>query len=706
MLSRRLSSLLVAVLSLASVTSAQTKAPVAETKAFEVTSSNGNRVDPYYWIRDDTRSKPEVLDYLKAEDAYYQAMTAPYKDLTETLAKEMIARVKQDDSSVPYKYKDYVYYTRYETGKEHPVYARKAVGTDREQILVDANKEGEGKEYYHVGGRAVSANQNILAFTEDLGGRRQFTMRFRDLATGKDYDERIPGLSDDVVWANDNKTVFYIENDPVTLLSTRVKKHVLGTDPKTDPLVYEEKDTTFYMGVFKTGDQKYVAIRLGSTVSNEYRALDADDPSGEWRILAPRQRDFLYEADHTAGRWVINTDWDAPNNRLMSVADADMGDRAKWKEVLPYDKNVFVDGFRLFRDHLAIGERSGGLLRIRVVPWAAPEKAFYIKADEPAYTEYFATNAEQETDTLRYGYTSLATPETIYEVNMKTGKRKLLKQDPVLGGFKAANYATERVWATARDGTKVPVSLLYRKGFKRDGTAPMYQHAYGSYGSSSDPEFDQTILSLVDRGFVYALAHIRGGQEMGRAWYDNGKLLNKKNTFTDFVDVTDYLVKEKYAAPDKVFAMGVSAGGLLMGAISNMAPDRYRGIIAHVPYVDAVTTMLDETIPLTSNEFDEWGNPKQKVYYDYMLSYSPYDNVKAQSYPAMLVTTSLYDSQVQYYEPAKWVAKLRATKTDTNPLYFKINLTAAGHGGKSGRFEQLHETAEEYAFVLNTLGMK
>jgi oligopeptidase B len=704
-MSARCTLLLLAVATSANVAVAQNRPPVAATRAYDVASPNGTRNDPYYWLRDDTRTKPEVLDYLKAENAYYEAMSAPYRGLTDRLNKEIVGRIKQDDSTVPYKDRDYRYYTRYEKGKEHPIYARRPAAGGAEQILVDANAEAKGHGYYRVGGNEVSASQNLLAFLDDVSGRRQYTLRIRDLKTGRDYPERIPGLSSSVAWANDDKTIFYVENDPTTLLSTRVKKHVLGTDPKTDPVVYEEKDTSFYLSVGKSTDDRFIVIGLGSTVSNEMRVLDANTPDGEWRMLAPRQRDILYSADHLGDRWVIRTNWEATNYRMMAVADSEIGDRARWKELLPYDKTIFVDDFALFRDFLVIGERSEGLMRIRILPWSAPDKAFYIKADEPAYAEWIDRNAEQETSLLRYAYTSLATPSSIYEVDMRTGERKLLKRQDVLGGFRSERYATERVWVTARDGARVPVSLLYRKGFKRDGTAPLYQYAYGSYGSSSDPEFHSSIISLVDRGFVYAVAHIRGGQEMGRAWYDDGHLLKKKNTFTDFVDVTEFLVREKYAAPDKVFAMGGSAGGLLMGAIANMAPGRYRAIIAHVPFVDAVTTMLDETIPLTSNEFDEWGNPKKKEYYDYILSYSPYDNVKAQDYPALYVTTGLHDSQVQYYEPAKWVARLRATKTDQNPLLFKINMEA-GHGGKSGRFEKLRETAEEYAFILNLLGIR
>jgi oligopeptidase B len=684
---------------------AQARPPVAARKPHPVVSPNGTRDDPYYWLRDDTRSKPEVLNYLKAENAYYEARSAPYHPLVEKLSKEIIGRVKQDDSSVPYKYKDYVYYSRFETGKEHPIQARHPLNSEKEEILVDANREAGGRSFYQLGRRAVSPKQDLLAFLEDAAGRRQYTLRIREIATGKDRAERIGGLSSGVAWANDNKTLFYVENDPVTLLSTRVKRHVLGTDPKDDPVVYEEADHTFYLAIDKSGDERYILIRLRSTVATETLMIDASEPGAAPRALAKRRRDHLYTADHIGGRWIIRTNLGAPNYRMMTAADGDAGGTEEgWKELLPYDRDVFIEGFALFRDYLVINERSEGLLRLRVLPWAKLGESTFIRSDEAAYAEELSINPEQETDLLRYTHSSLITPDSIFELDMRTGARRLLKRQPVLGGFDADRYATERVWATARDGTKVPVSLAYRKGFKRDGKAPMYQTAYGAYGASSDPEFDIATVSLLDRGFVFALAHIRGGQEMGRAWYDAGHLLNKKNSFTDFIDVTDFLVQQKYAAPDKVFAMGASAGGLLMGSVANMGGEKYRAIVAHVPFVDAVTTMLDETIPLTSNEFDEWGNPKDKQYYDYILSYSPYDNVSARKYPALYVTTGLNDSQVQYFEPAKWVARLRATKTDTNPLLFKINM-AAGHGGRSGRFESLKDTAEEYAFLLNLLGM-
>jgi oligopeptidase B len=694
--------------------------PVAAAKPYAVVSPHGTRNDPYYWLRDDTRSRPEVLDYLKAENAYFEAMSAPYRALTETLAKEMIGRLQEDDSTVPYKDKDYLYSRRYEPGKEHPVHVRRPVGSDREQVLVDANREAEGKEYYRLVGRAISPGQDLLALTEDTRGRFQHTLRIREIATGRDLPERIAGLQAQVAWG-DNQTLYYVENDPVTLLSTRVKKHVLGTDPKSDPVVYEEKDTSFYLGVGKTGDERFILMRLDSTVASEVRFIDTRDPSGTLRVLAPRERGVLYEADHVGGRWVIRTDWEAPNFRLMTVADAGVGEtpsppaggrgqgrggtgsntRSKWRELVPHDPKVFLQDFAVFDDYLAVGERSEGLLRLRYAPWADLGRWTRVPSDEPASTQGFDVNVEQGTPKLRYAYSSLTIPNSIYELDMRTGERTLLKRQPV-PGYDPAGYATERVWATARDGARVPVSLVYRKGFARNGTAPLYQSGYGSYGFALDPRFDSTIVSLLDRGFVYAIAHIRGGQELGRAWYDDGKLLRKKNTFTDFIDVTDFLVREKYAAPDKVFASSASAGGLLMGAVANMAGGKYRGIAAHVPYVDVVTTMLDETIPLVTNELDEWGNPKQKVYYDYMLSYSPYDNVRAQPYPAMLITTGLHDSQVQYYEPAKWVARLRAMKTDRNPLLFRIHM-GAGHAGRVGRLESHRELAEEYAFFLHLL---
>ena len=679
-----------------------TEAPRAAKVDYQVVSPHGTRNDPYYWLRDDQRKDPKVLAYLEQENAWYQQHSRSYQQLTEQLTTEIIGRIKQDDSSVPYTKGDYQYYSRYETGKEYPIYARKPVAGGDEQILLDVNQLAAGKDFYQVANLSVSPDQQLLAYMEDLNGRRQYTLKVRDLKTGKDLPDQLTGLSAAIAWSADSKQLFLVRNDPVTLLSNTVLRHQLGADPAQAQSVYQETDNSFYMWVSNSQDQRYVMINLSSTVSDEIRILDASQPAGDFKVLAPRMRDFKYGAEHLNGRWIIRTDWQAPNYRLMTVAADKLGDRANWQPLLAHDDNIFIQSFALFNDYLAISERSDGLRRIRVMPWQAPEKAFYVKSDEAAYVTGFEMNAEQNTQLLRYTYTSLTTPASVYQLNMATGERTLLKQQEVLGDFDKANYVTERVWAPAADGVKIPVSLLYRKGFKRDGSAPLYQYAYGSYGASMDPSFRSSVLSLVDRGFVYAIAHIRGGQEMGRHWYEDGKLLKKINTFTDYIAVTDYLVAEKYAAKDKVIGMGGSAGGLLMGAVANMAPEKYRGLVAHVPFVDVVTTMLDESIPLTTNEFDEWGNPKQKEYYDYMLSYSPYDQVSAQAYPALLVTTGLHDSQVQYFEPAKWVARLRELKTDTNPLLFRTNMEA-GHGGKSGRFARLAETAEEYAFILNLL---
>lgn len=677
--------------------------PLAVQQPYTISSPHGDRQDPYYWLRDDSRTSPTVLDYLHRENDYFTAYAKAYQPLTDKLTGEIIGRIKQDDSSVPYTQGDYSYYSRYETGKEYPIYARKSLKDGTEQVMLDVNKLAEGKDYYRVANWLVSPDQNLLAYLEDSSGRRQYTLKVRDLRTGQDLTDQLSGLSGSLAWAADNQTLYVIQNDPVTLLSTTVLQHKLGNKAAEAKAVYQEPDNSFYLSLANSRDKQYVVITSESTVSTEIRVQPTDEPASSFTVLAPRQRDFQYDAEHYQGRWIIKTDWQAPNFRLMSVAADKIGDRDQWQPLLAHDEQVFIEDFIAFDNYLAISERSDGLRRIRIMPWQAPDKAFYVASDEPAYVTRFEINPEQNTDWLRYSYTSLTTPETVFKLNMKTGDKQVLKQTEVLGEFEQSNYVTERVWASAADGVKIPVSLLYRKGLALDGTAPLYQYAYGSYGSSSDPSFRSTVFSLVDRGFVYAIAHIRGGQEMGRHWYEDGKLLQKVNTFTDYIAVTDHLVANNYAAKDKVFGMGGSAGGLLMGAVANMAPEKYRALIAHVPFVDVVTTMLDETIPLTTNEFDEWGNPKQKAYYDYMLSYSPYDQVSRQAYPALYVTTGLYDSQVQYFEPAKWVAKLRTHKTNQQPLLFKTNMEA-GHGGKSGRFSRLAEYAQEYAFILNLLG--
>ena len=678
--------------------------PTVAKKPHEVQAPFGaKRQDEFYWLRDDSRKNPDMLAYLKAENSYADALLASSKPLQDKLYNEITARIKQDDASVPYRLRDYWYYTRFETGKDYPIVARRKASMDApEEIMLDQNAMAEGKGFFQVGGAVVSQDNRLLAWADDSVGRRQYTLRVKDLGSGQLLEDTVANVEANLVWADDGRTIFYIEKDPVTLLSKRVKAHVLGTPAAQDKLVYEEADDTYYMRVGRTRSDKFICITVDSTVITEMRCTPADKP-GQFAVIAPRQRDFEYEADHLDGRWVIRTNWEAKNFRLMALDDkAKLGDRKLWTELVPHSPEVYIEQFELFDDFITIEERSGGLKRLRTL--TADGKSEFVASDEPAYTMGLAMNAEPNTDWLRYSYTSLTTPNTTFEVNTKTGERKLLKRDPVLGGYDPANYVTERLWATARDGVKVPVSVVYRKGFKKDGTAALLQYAYGSYGISTDPAFNVSNVSLLDRGVVYAIAHIRGGQEMGRAWYDDGHLMNKQNSFNDFIDVTRFLVKEGYAAKGRVAARGGSAGGLLMGGVANMAPDDYRVIIAQVPFVDVVTTMLDESIPLTTNEFDEWGNPKDKKFYDYMLSYSPYDNVQAKAYPALFVGTGLWDSQVQYYEPTKWVARLREHKTDQHPLVYRINMEA-GHGGKSGRFQRYHETAESYAFMLEQLGV-
>ena len=661
------------------------------------------RIDEYYWLRDDTRKDPAMLAYLDAENAYADALLAPHKPLQDKLYDEVVARIKQDDSSVPYMERGYWYYTRFETGQDYPIHARRKGSMDTaEEVLLDVNAMAAGKDYFAVGARDISQDNRLLAYADDSNGRRQYTIRFKDLATGKTLPDVIPGSSGSMAWADDNKTLFYVENDLETLLTTRVKKHVLGTDPKHDPLVYEEGDDTYYMGIGRSRDDKYILIVLDSTVSNEVRYATTADPQA-FAVLAPRERDVEYDADHFDGHWVIRTNADGAKNFKLATAADGSTSRESWKDWIAHDPKVYIEGFELFDGFTAIAERSEGLERVRVL--RADGSTDYVKADESAYSMGLDVNAEPGTPWLRYSYSSMTTPATTYEFNIANGERRMLKQQPVLGGFESSNYVTERVWVPARDGAKVPVSLVYRKGFQRDGHAAMLQYGYGSYGASMDPGFNLGIISLLDRGMVYALAHIRGGQEMGRGWYEDGKMFNKLHTFTDFIDVTRWLVDNKYANRNRVAAMGGSAGGLLMGAITNMAPDDYRVIVSQVPFVDVVTTMLDPSIPLTTNEYDEWGNPENKASYDYMLAYSPYDNLKQRDYPAIFVGTGLWDSQVQYWEPAKYVARLRDLDTGSRPVVFRINMEA-GHGGKSGRFRRYRELAEQQAFMLDQLGVQ
>jgi oligopeptidase B len=673
--------------------------PVAAQRPF-IVKGPVNRNDPYYWLRDETRKAPEMLAYLNAENAYVDAYMAPLKPLQENIYSEIVGRIKQDDASVPVRERGYLYYTRFAVGADYPIVARRRGSmAAREEVILDQPAMAKGRNYFAVSNWAVSQDNRLLAFAEDVVGRRQYQMKVKDLATGKMLPDVVANVEANLVWADDNRTIYYVEKDPVTLLSKRVKAHVLGTPASADRLIYEEKDDSFYMGVGRTSDDKYICINLGSTVSSEQRCTSAARP-GEFAVVAPRERDFLYSADHVGNRWVIRTNWNAPNYRLMTLADtAAAGGRAAWRDLVAHD-DVFIEDFQPFNSFIAIEQRSAGNKKLRLLTNSGASRE--VASDEPAYTMSIGDNREVDTTKLRYTYNSLTTPGITYQVDAVSGARSVLKRNPA-PNYDPTKYVTERVWAPARDGTRIPVSLVYRKGFKRDGTAAMLQYGYGSYGFSQDPAFAPTIPSLLDRGMVYAIAHIRGGQDMGRAWYDQGKLLNKINSFTDFIDVTNHLTSQGYAAKDRVAAMGGSAGGLLMGAIANMAPQDYRVIVSQVPFVDVVTTMLDATIPLTTNEYDEWGNPAQRQYYDYMLSYSPYDQIQRKAYPAMFVGTGLWDSQVQYYEPAKYVARLRAHKTDSNPLLFRTNMDA-GHGGKSGRFDRYRSIAEYYAFMLSQLG--
>lgn len=698
--------------------------PDAEPRLHTVTAPHGaQRQDEYYWLRDDERTDPEMLAYLNAENAYADAVMAPLKPLQEALYEEIVGRIKQDDASVPSRERGWWYYSRYQTGQDYPIYARRRDAGDvdavsiqqangagdfaAEQVLLDVNAMAEGHDYFNVGNWEVSQDNRLLAWAEDDVGRRQYVIRVKNLETGEVLDDRITGTSGDIVWADDNQTLLYVENDPETLLTKRVRKHVLGTPASADVLVYEEPDDSFYMGIDRTRDDRFICIHVSSTVSDEMRCAAADDPR-EFTVFAPRQRDVEYSADHLGDRWVIRTNAPgadgkpATNFKLMTVPTG-ANSRGQWQEWIGHSDEVYIEGFELFDGFTAVAERSGGLERLRLLKADGSEE--HVKADESAYSMGLATNSEPDTDWLRYGYTSLTTPETTYELNTTTGERRLLKRQPV-PNYDPELYVTERVWATARDGVKVPVSLVYRKGFEKNGTAALLQYGYGSYGHSIDPHFNQPVVSLLDRGMVYAIAHIRGGEEMGRAWYDAGKLLEKKNTFTDFIDVTSHLVEQGYAAPDRVAAYGGSAGGLLMGAISNMSPDSYDVILSQVPFVDVVTTMLDASIPLTTNEYDEWGNPETSVEsYEYMLSYSPYDNLEKKAYPAMFVGTGLWDSQVQYWEPAKYVARLRDLNTSSEPVLLRTNMDA-GHGGKSGRFRRYRELAEMYAFLLDRLDVR
>lgn len=679
-----------------------TQPPIAKVVPKQLQKHGDVRTDNYYWLRD--RDNPEVKQYLEAENKYTQAMMAHTQGLQQKLFNEFKTRIKQTDVSVPYRKDGYFYYSRMVEGKDYPLYCRKKGSLDAaEEIVVDVNQVAEGHKFCSVRPPNVSSDGNIAAYAVDTAGRLFYALQFKNLKTGEILKDRIANVTGNLDWANDNQTVFYSRQHPTTLRSYQVYRHVLGTDTAKDLLVFEEKDDTFRCFVFKTKSKKYLMIASTQTLSSEFRYLDADKPAGAFRVFQPRQRDVEYEVDHYKDQFYIRTNLKARNFRLMKTPVARTASE-NWKEVIPNRDDVFFEGVELFKDHMVAVERKNGLLQLRVMPWSG-QGEHYLDFGEPAYLAFPSNNYEMDTPLLRYTYSSLTTPASVYDYNMVTKEKKLLKRDEVLGGFDAKNYKTERLYATAQDGVRVPISIVYRATVKKDGTNPLFIYGYGSYGISMDASFNPYVISLLDRGFVFALAHVRGGQEMGRWWYEDGKLLKKKNTFTDFIACTEYLVKEKYADPRRVFANGGSAGGLLMGAILNLRPDLFKGVIADVPFVDIITTMLDDSIPLTTNEYDEWGNPNDKTYYDYILSYSPYDQVKPRNYPNLLVTTSFQDSQVQYFEPAKWVAKLRATKTDRNVLLLKTEMEA-GHGGVSGRDKRYTETALRYAFFLDLAGVR
>ncbi len=685
--------------------------PAAARKPFQVVSPNGNREDEYYWLRDDKRENPQMLAYVNAENAYADAMLARIKPLETKVYNEIVGRLQQDDSTVPYLMNGYWYFRRYETGKEYPIYSRRAAAEGSpEEILLNANELAKGHDFFEIGDIAISPNSKLMAWAEDTVGRRQYVVKVMELATHKVFPIALPNLDNNIVWAGDNQTFFYIEKDPETLLGFRVRSHRLDSannhDITADPVVWTQDDESFYTQLTRTKDEKYLLIHTQSTVSAEVLYADATASKPEFQVFLPRERDHEYQVEHANGRWIVRTNYQAKNFRIVEVPRGAEGDRTKWKDVVAHRDDAFVDAYDVSRNFLTLEEHSGGLRKLRIRPWNADNQGgdVLVEADEPSYTMSLDINREFDSDKLRYTYQSMVTPKTTYDYDVKTGKREMLKREPVLGGYDPANYSTEFAWVTARDGVKVPVSIVYAKTTPRDGSAPLLQIGYGAYGSTYDPEFSYLPPSLLDRGFVVAIAHIRGGQEMGRAWYENGKLLNKKNTFTDFIDVTRWLAANKYSDPKRAFALGRSAGGLLMGAIANMAPHDYRGIITGVPFVDVVTTMLDASIPLTTNEFDEWGNPKKKEFYDYMLSYSPYDNLRAQNYPAMFVHSGLWDSQVQYFEPTKYVARLRARRTGDSLVVLRTNMEA-GHGGKSGRYEHYREYAEQYAFLIDQAGI-
>lgn len=673
--------------------------PVAKIVPKTLEKHGDKRIDNYYWLNE--RENPEVIDYLNKENEYYQKSTAHTKQFQDELFLEMKSRIKEDDSSVPYLYNGYYYITRYETGKDYPIYSRKKGSLDaKEEIMFDCNEMAKGQSYFNLSGISISEDNKWVAYGIDLVSRRQYTIQIKNLETGEILPVKLENTTGGSTWAGDNKTLFYTRKDAQTLRSDKIYKHTLGAEASTDVMVFHEKDDTFSTFVYKEKSKKYLVIGSSSTLTSEYQILDAKNPNGEFKVFQKRTRGLEYSISHYGDSFYIVTNKDkATNFKLMKTPETATA-AENWKDLIEHRKDVLLEGIEIFKNYLVVEERSNGLNKIQIRPWNGKGE-YYLPFDSETYTAYTTTNVDFDTEILRYGYQSMATPSSVIDFNMSTQEKKVLKEQEVLGGkFDKNNYIEERVWATATDGTKVPISMVYRKGIKKDGKNPLLLYAYGSYGATMDPYFSSTRLSLLDRGFIYAIAHIRGGEDLGREWYENGKLLKKINTFTDFIDCSKFVIAEKYTSSEHLYAEGGSAGGLLMGAIVNMNPELYNGVIAQVPFVDVITTMLDDTIPLTTGEYDEWGNPNEKKYYDYMLSYSPYDQVKAQAYPNMYVSTGLHDSQVQYWEPAKWVAKLRVMKTNDKQLFLDTNMDA-GHGGASGRFEALKELAKEFTFLLD-----
>ena len=677
--------------------------PIAERIPKEMEIHGDVRIDDYYWLNE--RENPKVIDYLNAENAYYDSMTSHTKQFQEDLFEEMKSRIKEDDESVPYKKNGYYYITKYETGKQYPVYTRKKENLEaEEEVIADVNELAKGHDYYALTGLNVNRINTVAAFGIDTVSRRQYDIRFKNLENHELFPEVIKNTTGSTAWANDHKTVFYARKDPVTLRSDKIYKHVLGTDVAEDVLVFEEKDETFWTFVYKSKSNKYIIIGSYSTLSTEYSYLDADNPEGAFKMIQTREKDLEYSIAHYGDDFYILTNYQKALNFKLMKTPIHKTKKENWTDVIPHREDTLLEDISIFKDFLVLEERHNGLNKIRIKRWDGSDD-YYLPFNEETYSAAVYNNPEFDTNVIRYSYNSLTTPNSVIDFNVDDHSKDVKKEQEVLGGtFDKINYKSERIWAKTRDGKQVAISLVYNKSTKINEDTPLLLYAYGSYGRIVSDRFSSVRLSLLDRGFVYAIAHVRGGEYLGRIWYDEGKMFTKKNTFYDFIDAGKHLIAQKYTSASHLYAEGGSAGGLLVGAVINMNPEIFNGIIAAVPFVDIVTTMLDESIPLTTGEFDEWGNPKQKDCYDYMLSYSPYDNVKQHDYPHMLVTTGLHDSQVQYFEPAKWVAKLRVNKTDQNQLLLYTNMET-GHGGASGRFDALKEVARDYCFLFDLEGI-